>query len=167
MKPPSADWDKVQEGVKEAAKQGLNLLMLLLMLLIGVLIIYFVFWRPLRRVAVLRHLERPAWPVPATQRIQDLWRRAQIALRDLNIETRESETVEALAARAIEELRARFGQAPPGLGEAAQIYSQVQYNLGVTAQAQSRMAAAVELLTDYTEDKLTWWRQVQNLYRGL
>lgn len=166
MKPPDVDWDKIQEGVQKAAKQGANLLMLLLIFLVGVLLIYFVFWRPLRRVAVLRHLERPAWPVPATERIQNLWRRATIALADLEIQVKEADTADGLALRASRELEERYGKPPAGLHEVASIYSRVQYSIGVTAEDQSRMAAAVELLTEYTEDKQTWWQQVKNLYRG-
>lgn len=166
IKPPDADWDKVGEGIKKAAQAGFDLLTFLLMILVGLLLIYFVFWRPARRVALLRHLERPAWPVPTTERIHDLWRRALIALRDLDIETKDSETVEDVARRATQELAKRHGQPPTGLVEAAEIYSRVNYDLGVNPEDTAKMAASVELFTDYTEGNSPWWKQLRNLYRG-
>ena len=163
----NADMDKVSEGVRQVAQQGANLLMLLIMLLVGLVLIYFVFWRPMRRMAVMRHLERPAWPVPPTQRIQDMWRRALIALHDVGMEPRPTESVKHLAERAHATLSQRFGSAPTGVIEAAEIYSRVEYNIGVSPHDVIRMAASVELLTVYVENNLRWWEQLQNLYGGL
>ncbi|MEL6180972.1 MAG: hypothetical protein AAFS10_18570, partial [Myxococcota bacterium] len=127
---PDADWDKVREGIEEAARQGFNLLMMLIILLIVVVLIYLLFWRPIQRLAVLRHLENPAWAVPATQRIQDLWRRVHIALHDAGVELSASEPAERLAERAGAVLAKQFGEPPPGLDEAAAIYTRVHYNIG-------------------------------------
>jgi len=157
----------MKEGVKEAAKQGISLLGLLLILLLCVVLIYLLFWRPIKRLAVLRHLENPAWAVPATQRIQDLWRRVQIGLNDAGVELSSAIPADLLADHASNILAKQFGTPPPGLIEAAEIYTRVHYNIGVQPNDLTEMAAAVELFTSYIDDKLSSGEQIQALYRGL
>ncbi len=164
---PDPDMDKVSEGVKRMAQQGFDLLVMLLILLVALILIYFIFWRPARRMATIRHLESPAWAVPSTQRIKDLWRRALISLHDVGVEPRRTESVEEMADRAEAYLTKKYGAAPSGLQEAAEIYSRVQYSIGVGSEDLIRMAASVDLLTEYVDNRLTWWQQLGNLYGGL
>jgi len=155
------------EQLKRVASQGIDWLELVLGLLVCLLLIRFLLYPPIRRLATLRHLERPAWPVPATRRIQDLWRRALIALTDAGLTLSPSEPACALAARARSELGARFGAPPPGALEAASIYERVEYQLAAVQKDDlTRMAAAVDLVVEYVDGHLDRAAQVKNLYRG-
>jgi hypothetical protein len=167
MEAPEPDWDKTKEGAAQAAQAGLQLLLLLLLLLLIALIFAACGYRPSRREALLRHLESPTVRVAPSKRVENLWRRAVIALSDIGIKSTVAEPASALAARAVLELKARYGQAPEGLIEAAAIYTRVHYNLGIEAEDDFQMASNVNRVTRFVGTRLDFWAKAKNYYRAI
>ena len=82
---------------------------------------------PFRRMFLLRHLERPLWPVSPTSRVMNLWRRAIASLAMVDIEPAAGESPRDFARRARTELATHFAWDAAGLEEAAAIVEKIDY----------------------------------------
>jgi hypothetical protein len=82
---------------------------------------------PMRRAFLIRHLERPIWPVSPTARVINLWRRALAALAVVDIAPAPGEAPSAFARRAASELAAKLSCEAPELEAAAAIVERVDY----------------------------------------
>jgi hypothetical protein len=112
--------------------------LLLLLLLIG---------PPLRRAFLLRHLEKPLWPVSPTSRVMNLWRRALAGLAVLDLAPEAGETPGDFARRARAEVNGTLGCDAPGLLEAAAIVEKLDYaGRGLGAGDEQTMRDAVRTL---------------------
>lgn len=108
--------------------------------------------RPLRRLLVLRHLERPIWPETVDQRVSNLWQMMLVGLRDAGFQTAPGEQPQELARRiGIEGMktcatvleRARHGVRVDGAdleameSAARAVYHAARGKIGVAARAAS------------------------------
>jgi hypothetical protein len=144
----------------DAAKLGLIVMRWLVMLL-GLLLVLAIFFRPIRRAILLRHLEYPLWSTTPTRRIQNLWLRAIIALDDAGITARPDEDPVRLAQRAIDELGKQHGSVPGGLEQAAQIVERVEYaGRGLAPDEEAKMRNAVLALVGYVGRNTGFGRKV-------
>ena len=98
----------------------------------------------MRRAFLIRHLERPIWPVSPTTRVMNLWRRALAALAVVDIAPTPGETPRDFARRAARELDAALGCDAPGLAEAAALVEKIDYaGRGLGAGEEQMMRDAV------------------------
>jgi hypothetical protein len=91
----------------------------LLVAAVVLLFLLLVVLPPLRRVFLMRHLQRPLWPVAPTARVMNQWRRALAVLGVLEIEPAPGETPRDFAGRVEVELGATLGCPLSGLKTAA------------------------------------------------
>lgn len=138
------DGEGASQAAREAADLALKIFLWLLIAAIILLLLFLVLLPPIRRAFLLRHLEKPLWPVAPTSRVMNLWRRALAALRVLEIEPEPGEPPIGFARRARGEL-AQVGFAAPGLEDAAAIVEKVDYaGRGLGSEDEQTMRAAVE-----------------------
>jgi hypothetical protein len=167
MRAPDTDSDRAAEGAKRAAEAGLQLLLWLLLLLLIVLLLGGALLRPTRREILIRHLESPTIRVAPSRRVENLWRRAVIALHDVGLPSSPAEPASTLAQRAVSELQQRYGEAPPGLTEAAAIYTRIHYNLGIGPDDDREMASNVNRFTRFLGERTDVVAKIRNYYRSL
>jgi uncharacterized membrane protein YgcG len=115
------------EAGSEALAMGLRVMGYMLALALALLVLLLAVGPPIRRAFLLRHLEKPLWPVAPTARVMNLWRRALSALSMFDIEPAPGETPRDFARRAQSELGSAHGFEAPGLGEAASIVEKLDY----------------------------------------
>jgi len=143
------DLEHAREKGIDMAKLGLVVIKWLVVLL-ALLLTLALFFRPLRRSILLRHLERPMWKTTPTRRVKNLWLRTLVALDDAGIHQHADEPPVKLARRALDELGREHGQVPGGLEQAAQIVERVEYaGRGLGADEESKMREAVLALVTY------------------
>jgi hypothetical protein len=159
---PQPDIDHAAEAGAVAAKIGLFVLFGLVAGLVLVLAVASVFFRPLRRAFLLRHLEKPRWSTTPTRRIQNLWLRALIALDDLGVApSGGDESPEKLADRARAHLHHTYGDAPGSISDAAAIIERLDYaGRGLAPGEERAMKEAVTDLLAYAATHLTAARKV-------
>ncbi|MBX3233901.1 MAG: DUF4129 domain-containing protein [Labilithrix sp.] len=139
------DTDGASEAAAEAAKLGLNILLWLLVTAAILLFLYLVVLPPIRRAFLLKHLEKPLWPVAPTARVMNHWRRALAILAVAGIEPSAGETATDFAARAEKELKDTLGCDAPGLADAATIVEKIAFagrGLGTADEQAVRDAVA-------------------------
>ena len=121
------DNDGAAEAAAEAAKIGLKILAYLLVFAAVLLFLYLVVLPPIRRAFLMRHLEKPLWPVPPTSRVMNQWRRALAILRVAGVEPSAGETETDFAQRAAAEIKESLGCESPGLDDAAKIVERIAF----------------------------------------
>ena len=157
---PQPDMDRAAKDGVAAARIGLGVVAWLVVLL-GLLLGLAVFFRPLRRAVLLRHLERPLWQTTPTRRVENLWLRALVVLDDLGVHVRSDETPEQLARRASNELAEHLGETPAGIDAAAQIVERVEYaGRGLSPDEEERMRAAVHALLRYASRHIGFMKKL-------
>jgi len=126
---------------------GLQVMAWFLALAVALLILLLVLGPPIRRAFLLRHLERPLWPVSPTSRVMNLWRRALAELAVVDISPQPGETPSDFARRAGAEVHGTLGCDAPGLREAAAIVEKLDYaGRGLGAGEEQAMRDAVRAL---------------------
>lgn len=131
------------EAAKRAAEEALNLGLkifvgLLIAALLALLFVTLVL-PPIRRALLLKHLEKPLWPVPPTARVMNLWRRVLTLLELAGVEPDQGELPRDLARRA----EAALGPLP-GLSDAAALVERVDYaGRGLGPEDEPAMRAAL------------------------
>jgi hypothetical protein len=129
----------------EALDLGLKIFLWLLVAALALLLFVVVFVPPLRRAMLMRHLERPLWPVAPTARVMNLWRRAIAVLGTIDIEPAAGETRRDFASRVERELASSLGCESPGLKEAAAIVEKIDYaGRGLGAGDEQTMREAID-----------------------
>lgn len=134
MKPMNSR-DLQQAGQPGPPQQGggVDLWSTLFLSLLLTLLALLTFWRPVRRILIVRHLRKPLWELPPTQQVDNLWRLVEIALADAGVEVVPGEPAVQLAERAGQALQrlANGHVQVPGLTTAAAVRDRVTYGLGV------------------------------------
>lgn len=134
------DMDHAGQAASEAAGLGAQLFWGLLIFAALLLFLGLVVFPPLRRVFLMRHLERPLWPVAPTARAMNHWRRALAVLRVLDVEPESGETPTHFARRAGRELAVDAS----GLEHAAAVVEKIHYaGRGLGAGEEHTMRDAV------------------------
>lgn len=129
----------------EALDLGLKIFFWLLVAALALFLFVVVFVPPLRRAMLMRHLERPLWPVAPTARVMNLWRRALAVLGTIDIEPAAGETPCDFARRVERALASSFGCESPGLKEAAAIVEKIDYaGRGLGAGDEQTMRQAID-----------------------
>jgi hypothetical protein len=137
------DPEGAAEAAEDAAKLGIKILAYLLAVAAFLLFLYLVVFPPLRRAFLMRHLEKPLWPVAPTSRVMNHWRRALAVLAVAGIEPAAGETASDFAKRATAEVKDTLGCDAPGLAEAAAVVEKIAYagrGLGQADEASVREA---------------------------
>lgn len=150
-----ADSDHAGEAAKEALAIGMRLFVWLLVLAAALLVLLGVLFPPLRRAMLLRHLERPLWPVAPTARVMNAWRRALAWLAVVGIEPASAETASDFARRAEIEVRQALGCEPHGLRDAAAIVEKIAYaGRGLAPGDEHTIRAAVGAFVDQVRPRI-------------
>jgi hypothetical protein len=164
---PNPNVDAMVKVIEKVVKVGGAVAKELLPKLILLLLFYIVAARPLRRLLLVRHLEKPLWKLSPTRRIQNLWIRSLIALDDLGVKPRGDETPEDVAERANAEFIKRFGEEMPGLEESASIYQSVEFaGRGIQPHEAQGMAIMVGKLSRWASERLSLGEKLKAGYRG-
>lgn len=121
------DPEHAQQAAEDAAKLAFKIVAWLIGLAALLLFLYLVVMPPIRRAFLMRHLEKPLWPVPPTSRVMNHWRRALAVLAVVGIEPSAGETATDFAKRATNEVKEQLECDAPGLGEAAQVVEKIAY----------------------------------------
>lgn len=121
------DTDGASEAAMEAAALAVKILAGILIAALLLLFLYLVVMPPIRRAFLMKHLEKPLWPVAPTSRVMNHWRRALAVLAAQGIEPMAGETASDFAKRATEEVRAELQCDAPGLVDAAAIVEKIAY----------------------------------------
>ena len=141
----SPDADRAGDAAGEALALGMKLFVWLLVAVAALLVFLLVIVPPIRRVFLLRHLERPLWPVAPTARVMNLWRRALATLAVVDIEPSAGETPRDFARRARDELQGALGCDASGLEAAAGIVEKIDYaGRGLGAGDEQTMREAIQ-----------------------
>jgi len=161
--------EQVQQDMAQRMERSISLLSTLLMLLVLFLTALLVFWRPARRLLLVRHCRRPLWATPATERIEAGWRLVELAAADAGVEPRPNEPAERLYLRARPVLEAISGSPREvhGLLEAARIRDRVAYGLGVRPGEVVLMEQVAAWAYDTVWERLGDKGQLKALYRRL
>jgi hypothetical protein len=158
--------DEEDNGVGEAAAEALALALQIFLGILAAALALFILWGgvlpPFRRRFLVRHLERPRWPVPPTARVKNLWRRALVPLDVVGIAPDAGETPRDFAARTEAELAIQGG----GLAEIADIVERVDYaGRGLGSDDEESARRAVERFLAAVEPKLPWRKRIAALWR--
>jgi hypothetical protein len=138
------DADGAGQAGAEALDLGFRIFVWLLAAAIALLVFLLGVFPPIRRAFLLRHLEKPLWPVSPTSRVMNLWRRALASLAVIEIEPEPGETPSDFARRAEHALTTSLGVGAPGLREAAAIVEKIDYaGRGLGAGEEQTMREAI------------------------
>jgi hypothetical protein len=167
-----AQGDRMQEAreqLQPQVSQGLDLLSTLLTVLALFLLALLAFWRPVRRILLSRHYERPFFDLPPTSRIRNGWRLVEVAIGDAGLEPRPNEPAASLVLRAAPVLhRLAAGKVQVhGLAEAAEIRDRVEYGLGVHPEDVALMERTARWAYHTVWDRMGEWERIKMLYRGI
>ncbi len=155
------DTDHAGDAAGEALGLGMKLFMWLLALAAALLLFLLVVFPPIRRALLLRHLERPLWPVAPTARVMNLWRRALAALAVIDIEPSPGEMPSDFARRAGSELRATLRCEPVGLEEAAAIVEKIDYaGRGLGAGEEHSMRDAIHAFVQTVTQRIDFRKKL-------
>jgi hypothetical protein len=128
-----------------------------------------VFWRPLRRLMLVRHLRDPLFKVTSTARIENLWLLVEIALGDAGVIARPGEPAQSLVLRAAPTLeKLSSGHVVVhGLLDAAAVRDRVAYGLGLGPDDPARMEQVADDAYETVWSRLGDKGQLRALYRNL
>jgi hypothetical protein len=121
------DTESGAEAAKEAAELGIKILAYLLAAALFLLFLYLAVLPPIKRAFLMRHLQKPLWPVAPTGRVMNHWRRALAVLAVAGIEPSAGETATDFAKRATAEVKEQLHCDAPGLADAAAIVEKIAY----------------------------------------
>ena len=151
------DTEEAQRAASEAARLASKIILWLIAFAVFLLLLYLVVFPPIRRAMLLRHLDRPLWPVPPTPRVMNLWRRARAALAELDIEPSPGETPRDFARRAEGEIASKYNGSAPGLVDAAAIVEKIDYaGRGLAPEDAQAMRAAVASVVHAVTPLVGW-----------
>jgi hypothetical protein len=159
------DDEEDDSGVGEAAAEALALALKIFLGILAAALLLLVLWGgvlpPFRRRFLVRHLERPRWPVPPTARVKNLWRRALVPLDVIGIAPEPGETPRDFARRA----EAELSLSATGLAEVADIVERVDYaGRGLGSGDEETARRAVERFLAAVEPKLPWRKKLAALW---
>lgn len=155
------DPEGAQKAAAEAMAGALQLLAWILALVLLLLLLLLVLFPPLRRVFLIRHLEKPLWPVPPTSRVMNLWRRALAALAVVDIVPTPGESPRDFAVRAEREVGRELGADAGALKDAAAVVEKIDYaGRGLGAEDEARMREIVSRLVQAVEPRTTWKKRL-------
>jgi hypothetical protein len=141
------DPERASQASGEALAMGLQVMGYLLAFAVALLVLVLLVGPPIRRAFLLRHLERPLWPVSPTARVMNLWRRALAALSVVDISPMAGEAPRDFARRARAEINGSLACDAPGLEEAAAVVERLDYEgRGLGAGDEQVMRDAVTTL---------------------
>jgi len=160
---------EVRQELQPQVSQALDLLSTVLIALALFLLALLAFWRPVRRIVLARHYERPFLDLAPTERIRNGWRLVEIAMGDAGVEPRPNEPAASLLKRAQPTLtRLSAGRVEVhGLAEAAEIRDRVEYGLGVNPADVAHMERTARWAYHTVWDRMGEWLRVKMLYRGI
>lgn len=161
--------EELEETLPQNPEQGLDLLATLLTMLVLMLLGLLIFWRPVKRLLLVRHCRDPLWSTSPTGRIEQGWRLVEIALADAGVRARPGEPAVSLLRRArpvLDEVASGHREIH-GLAEAAEIRDRVAYGLGVGAEDVALMERVSHWAYDTVWDRLGDKGQLKAMYRGL
>ncbi|MFO0737127.1 MAG: DUF4129 domain-containing protein [Labilithrix sp.] len=121
------DTEGAGEAAMEAASLAIKILAGILIAALILLFLYLAVLPPIRRAFLMKHLEKPLWPVAPTSRVMNHWRRALAVLAVAGIEPSAGETASDFARRATAEVKEQLHCDAPGLGDAAAIVEKIAY----------------------------------------
>jgi hypothetical protein len=161
--------EEIEQNLQPAAQQGIDLLTTLLTVLAMLIAALIVFWRPIKRLLLVRHLRDPLLDVAPTTRIEDGWRLVEIAMGDAGVPVLPGEPAVSLARRAkpVLDRLTKGGLEVHGLEEAAWVRDRIVYGLGVGAGDLDLMVKVSHWAYDTVWDRLGDAGQIKALYRGL
>lgn len=155
--------EKAVEAAKTAGSAVCMMLTLAILALLGVLIAY----RPLKRLATVRHLRDPLWQVSPTTRIEQGWRLVEIAMGDVGVFPHPGEDAAGLARRARPVLDALSPVEVHGLEDAAEVADRVRFGLGVGPDDVLTMQRFSAWALDTVWERIGDREQVRCMYRAL
>jgi hypothetical protein len=155
------------EQIKQILEQVGQFLWILMWMLILLVLAYFVFGGPMRRIFYVRHYREPLWPISTTKKIENQWDLIRISLADLGVYGKRGDSAVALAQEAIPRLKEVTGNTRriPGLLAAAQIRDRVVFGLGVGAEDAQKMNENSNWVYDSVWNRLGNMNQIKALYR--
>jgi hypothetical protein len=161
--------EEIKENLEPSGAQALDLLTTLLTALFLLMMALLIFYRPVRRLLMVRHFKRPFWTVSATTRIEHGWNLVEIAMGDAGLLARPGEAAISLARRAGPTMqRLAPGRAEVhGMVDAAAIRDRVVYGLGVGPNDVGIMDRVARWAFDTVWDRLGDKGQIKAMYRGL
>ena len=161
--------EQVQQDMEQRMERTISLLGTLLLLLFLFLAALLVFWRPARRLLMVRHYREPFWRTSATARIEQSWRLVEIAMSDAGVPPRPGEPAESLYRRALPTLHEISSGAREvhGLADAARTRDRVAYGLGVSPGDVQHMLHVAGWAYDTVWERLSDRDQIRSLYRRI
>ena len=164
---PDPDFDQMGKTIQKMMEVGTKVAKNTLPWLLMLVAFWLIGARPLRRLLLVRHLERPLWRTSPTKRIRNLWVRSLIAMDDMGCPARSDESPEDFATRA-HEFFVNEGQAPPpGLEEAASIYQSVEFaGRGIQPHEADGMQIMVHKLVEWATDNASIWQKISAGYKA-
>jgi hypothetical protein len=149
------DASGASDAASEALALGMRLFLWLLAAAAALLFLMLAVFPPIRRALLLRHLERPLWPVAPTARVMNLWRRALAALAVIDVVPGVGEAPSDFARRAEDEVRAQLHCEAVGLAEAAAIVERIDYaGRGLGAGEEQRVKGAITAFVRTVEQRI-------------
>lgn len=140
---------------------GMKLFIGVLIAALVLMLLMLVFVPPIRRAFLMRHLDRPLWPVAPTARVMNLWRRAIALLAVVEIEPAPGETPIDFAKRVEIDLRTTMGIESPGLKEAAAIVEKIDYaGRGLGADDEQAMRRAIDQFVAVLNSRIDFSKKV-------
>ncbi|NOY28458.1 MAG: hypothetical protein GXP62_21585 [Oligoflexia bacterium] len=160
---------EAREELRPQVAQGLDLLGTVLTVLALFLLCMVVFYRPVRRLLLARHYQRPFIPLSPTARIRNGWRLVELALGDAGVSPRPNEPAASLLARAGPTLASLSAAQVEvhGLAQAAEIRDRVEYGLGLAPDDLRQMDRTARWTYHTVWDRLGEWTRVRLLYRRI
>ncbi len=158
---PKIDGDALARTLQQMAQASLAALKHLWPLLL-----LFVFYRPLKRVLLLRHLRKPFVPTPPSERIENLWEYVRIAAEDAGVVTLPADSVEELVAR-IRESHPTAASPEGPLDRAAAIYTTTRYGFVIESGAAARMQIEAEAVARQLRATIGFGKRLLNGWRAL
>ena len=155
------------EQFRQVMEQVGQFLWILMWMLILLLLAYFVFGAPMRRIFYVRHYRDPLWPISTTKKIENQWDLIRIALADLGIYGQRGDSATTLVEQAIPKLQQITGSTRriPGLRDAAMIRDRVVFGLGVGKEDAKKMNENANWVYDSVWNRLGNTHQIKALYR--
>ncbi len=159
---PEPDWDALGRSIKrafrEAERQARDVLPFVPLFLLN---------RPLRRLALLRHLRRPLRPVTPSERANNLWRYVLIALGDVKMAPATGEALDQAIERVARVRDERGEPLPEGLRETCEVYQRIRFGLGIPTGSVEALQSSAERAFVTVRAPMTRWQRVASWWRKI
>ncbi len=156
-KPPDIDGEAIAKAMQSAASSAAAAAHTLWPLLL-----FALFYRPIKRAALTSHLKTPIFPTPPSERIDNLWEYVRIAAQDAGAVCASSDSVDDFVRRAKEK-----GTSSPELEEAARIYERTRYGFVVARGDGLAMKRVSVPAARVLRKEMTTWDTVKSFFRPL